>query len=302
VKASRIWQVFPWRIASLFAALLGLPIVVIAAWIVWGIDPLQSYYLSAYRHCSERAAHADEATDIRWLRKTAPGRKSEPAIASDVTTGWAGSLSIRLSPSALEDGWAGLDKSGLERIRSSELEELLREYVYDRRPYSDLIAYGIIVGSSFAFVVVLFYGFGMKGELGRECDLLRRELGRGDWNSDGCWEAPPIRQGIGERILVHSRLSKLAEMARSTWANIFVHPNWNRARNKAAKGQDLRNERSSRAVRVQPTESSHILSLESPPFAVTKDPVCTQSIFPGARGGNGSHVQPIVWDKSQWID
>jgi len=92
VRLQRIRRAFPWRTAALMAALVGAPVLAFAAWFVWEIEPLQSYYLLDYWQCSKAAEKAGSATEIRWLMKTAPERKSLPAIPSDVTTGKAGNL------------------------------------------------------------------------------------------------------------------------------------------------------------------------------------------------------------------
>jgi hypothetical protein len=104
----RLWRIrraFPWLTAALLAVLLGTPVLAFAAWLVWEIEPLQSYYLLDYRQCSKAAEKAGSATEIRWLMKTAPKRRSLPAIPSDVTTGKAGNLSLHLSSAAIKSGW-----------------------------------------------------------------------------------------------------------------------------------------------------------------------------------------------------
>ena len=72
MRLQRIRRAFPWRTAALLAVLLGVPVLAFAAWFVWEIEPLQSYYLLDYWQCSKAAEKAGSATEIRWLMKTAP--------------------------------------------------------------------------------------------------------------------------------------------------------------------------------------------------------------------------------------
>ena len=125
MRLQRIRRAFPWRTAALLAVLLGAPVLVFAAWLVWEIEPLQSYYLLDYRQCSKAVEQAGSATEIRWLMKTAPERRSLPVIPSDVTTGKAGNLSLHLSSAAIKSGWIGLEKSAPESVYSGELKDAL---------------------------------------------------------------------------------------------------------------------------------------------------------------------------------
>lgn len=104
-------------------------------------------------------------TEIRWLMKTAPGRTSQPAIPSDVTTGKAGNLSIHLSFAARNSGWIGLAKSTPEQVRSAELGGLLRRYIYGGFPYSNFIAFPLFSGCAATLMIVGFIGFTMRAEL-----------------------------------------------------------------------------------------------------------------------------------------
>jgi hypothetical protein len=73
VRLQGIRFAFPWRTAELLAVLLGVPVLALAAWFIWEIEPLQSYYLPVYRQCSKTAEHTDATIEIRWLMKIAPG-------------------------------------------------------------------------------------------------------------------------------------------------------------------------------------------------------------------------------------
>jgi hypothetical protein len=136
----RFRRASPWRTAALLAVLLGVPVLAFAAWFVWEIEPLQSYYLLDYWQCSKAAEKAGSATEIRWLMKTAQGRKSLPAIPSDVTTGKAGNLSLHLSSAAIKSGWIGLEKSAPDLVYSGELKDALGTNIYHDRSYSNFIA------------------------------------------------------------------------------------------------------------------------------------------------------------------
>jgi len=202
VRLQWIRSAFPWRTAALLAMIFGVPVLAFAAWFVWEIEPLQSCYLPAYRRCSKTAEQTGSTTEIRWLMKTAPGRASQPVIPSDVTTEWTGDLSIRLSSSALDNGWRGLEKSAPERGHSAELEDFLRSYIYDGVSYSNLIAFPLLEGSTMALMVVAFIAFTMRAELWQEWQRLWRQVMAGNSVTDNWWDSPPIRHGISQRIVI----------------------------------------------------------------------------------------------------
>ncbi len=298
MRLQRIRRAFPWRTAAVLAVLLGVPMLVVAVWFVWEIEPLQSYYLFAYWQCSKTANQARSTTETRWLMKTAPGRASQPAISSDVTTGKAGNLSIHLSFAALNNGWIGLGKSAPEQVRSAELEDLLRRYIYGGFSYSNLIAFPLLEGSVAALMIAGFIGFTMRAELWQEWQRLWQKVIAADSSRDDWWDAPPIRHGTSERILSRKWLgkvrSKLADWTRRsiskpTSGKVTIPP--------ASQSQSLPS-----PVNVQLADSSTKPSPEPPAQVMPKNSMQGQSIFPGARRANGVQQEPAAWDESQWID
>jgi len=298
VRLRGIRSAFPWRTAALLAMLFGVPALAFAAWFLWEIEPLQSYYLPAYRLCSKTAEQTGSTTKIRWLMKTAPERASQPAIPSDVTTEWTGNLSIHLSSSAFDKGWRELEKSDPEWGHSAELEDFLRSYIYDGVPYSNLIAFPLLEGSTMALMIAAFITFTMRAELWQEWQRFWRQVMAGNSVTDNWWDSPPIRRGISQRIVVGKWLGKV----KSELTDWVAQSRRNPSLNKAAIQVPSQGESPQGSLSDQPAESSTILSSKPPTQSVLKNPAQSQSIFPGARNGNAARKRPVDWDESQWID
>jgi len=298
VRLQGIRFAFPWRTAELLAVLLGVPVLALAAWFIWEIEPLQSYYLPVYRQCSKTAEHTDATIEIRWLMKIAPGRASQPAIPSDVTTGWTGNLSIRLSSSAFDEGRRGLGKSAPEWGHSAELEDFLRSYIYGGVPHSNLVALLFLEGSTMALMIAAFIAFTMRAELWQEWQRLWRQVMAGNSVTDNWWDSPPIRRKISQRIAVGKwvgkTMSKLAD---------WIAPNHRKPTiDKAPIPVPLQRESPQGSANFQTAEPSMKPSIQPPVQTVPKNPAQSQSIFPGARNGNAARKRPVDWDESQWID
>ncbi|MDR3726879.1 MAG: hypothetical protein P4K86_07555 [Terracidiphilus sp.] len=298
MRLQRIRRAFPWRTATLLAVLLSAPVLAFAAWFVWEIEPLQSYYLLDYWQCSKAAEKAGSATELRWLMKTAQGRKSLPAIPSDVTTGKAGNLSLRLSSVAIKSGWIGLQKSAPYLVYSGELKDALGTSIYHHRSYSNFIALPLLEGCAFALMIVAFIVFTARAELWQELKGLWREViaadsFRGDWR-----DVSPIRHGISRSIAPREWLGKVRSKLADWTRKNFGKP----ASEKIAIPSALQSQSFPSPANIQPADSRTKLSLEPPSQAEPKYPVQGQSIFPGARRANGVQQEPIAWDESQWID
>jgi hypothetical protein len=298
VKFQRIRRAFPWQTAALLAVLLGAPLLAFAAWFVWEIEPLQSYYLLDYWQCSKAAEKAGSATEIRWLMKTAPGRRSLPAIPSDVTTGKAGNLSLRLSSAAITSGWIGLEKSAPELVYSGELKDALGSNLYRDRSYSNFIALPLLEGCTFALTIVAFIVFTTRAELWLEWKRLWREVIAADSFRDDWRDASPNRHGISRPITPREWLGKV----RSTLADWTSRSVGKPASEKVAIPTALQSQSLSSPANVQPADSRTKLSSKLPSQSEPKNTVQGQSIFPGARRANGVQQEPIAWDESQWID
>ena len=292
---------FPWRIATLLAMLFGLPVLTFAAWFAWELHPLEGYYLSAYRQASKAAQDAGSTVEIRWLMKAAPGHVSRLAIPSDVATGWAGNLSIHLSSLAAGDGWVRLDKSAPDRIKSEQLEELLRTYIYKSRPYADLLRLPLFVGCTLALLMVGYFALLMKDELWQECQRLWLDVAERFPSRNQVWDSWPERQRADQGFVHSITLQKLFEMVRAKWSAMRV-PNSNKSGKEADHAGPSVRESLGDHVRAERDDPGMNLLLESPHTSSVKKPIPNQSIFPGARGENVAPQQPVEWDESQWID
>jgi hypothetical protein len=107
---------------------------------------LQRYYFTAYWDSSEGAKQAGAQTPIQWLMATAPGRKRRWCIGSDVTDGSQNGLSLKLSPTAFEQGWVGIEKTSVESMGSAESEAVLQEYFYDGKSFRQLVSEPLLSG------------------------------------------------------------------------------------------------------------------------------------------------------------
>lgn len=295
MRLQRIRRAFPWRTAALLAVLLCAPVLAFAAWFVWEIEPLQSYYLLDYWQCSKAAEKAGSATEIRWLMKTTPGRRSLPAIPSDVTTGKAGNLSLHLSSAAIKSGWIGLEKSAPDLVYSGELKDALGTNVYHDRSYSNFIALPLLEGCTFALTIVAFIAFTTRAELWREWNRLWREVIAADSFQDDWQDVSPNRHGISRSITPREWLGKVRSKL-ADWSSRSVGKP---ALEKVAIPPVLQSQSLSSPANIQPADSRTELSSERPSQAEPKYPAQGQSIFPGARRANGVKQEPIEWDESQ---
>lgn len=298
MRLQRIRCAFPWQTAALLAVLLGAPVLAFAAWLVWEIEPLQSYYLLDYWQCSKATEKAGSATEIRWLMKAAPERRSLPAIPSDVTTGKAGNLSLRLSSVAIKSGWIGLEKSAPDMVYSGELKDALRTNIYHDRSYSNFIALPLFEGCTFALTIVAFIAFTTRAELWQEwkrlwCEVIVADSFRDDWR-----DVSQIRHGISRSIAPREWLGKVRSKLADWTSRSVGKP----ALEKVAIQPALRSQSLSSPANIQPADSRTELSSERLSQAEPKYPAQGQSIFPGARRANGASQEPVVWDESQWID
>ena len=298
MRLQRIRRAFPWRTAALLAVFLCTLVLAFAAWLVWEIEPLQSYYLLDYWQCSKEAEKAGSATEIQWLMKTAKGRKNLPAIPSDVTTGKAGNLSLHLSYAAIKSGWIGLEKSAPDLVYSGELKDALGTNIYHDRSYSNFIALPLLEGCTFALTIVAFIVFTTRAELWQEWKRLWREVIAADSFQDDWRDVSPIRHGMSRAIAPREWLRK----ARSKLADWTRKSVGKPASEKVALPPALQSQSLSSPANNQPADSRTELSTELPSQAEPKYPAQGQSIFPGVRRANGVQQEPIAWDESQWID
>jgi hypothetical protein len=294
----RFRRAFPWRTAALLAVLLGVPGLAFAAWFVWEIEPLQSYYLLNYWQCSKAAEKAGSATEIRWLMKTAQGRKSLPAIPSDVTTGKAGNLSLHLSSAAIKSGWIGLEKSVPDLVYSGELKDALETNIYHDRSYSNFMALPLLEGCTFALTIVAFIVFTTRAELWQEWKRLWREVIAADSSRDDWRDVLSIRHEFSRSIAPREWLEKV----RFKLADWISRKGSKPALEKISIPSALQGQSLSSPANIQPADSRTKQSMRLPSQAEPKSLAQSHFIFPGARRVNGAPQEPVAWDESQWID
>jgi len=260
------------------SAVPAITLTIFLAWFGWGLQPLERYYLMAYWGSSTSAKQPGSTTQIEWLFKAAPGRKSEPVINVDVASGGMCDLSLELSSSAKERGWISLAKSRPEAVSSAELEGLLQEAFYGDRSFRQVIAEPLLYASSVPFLV-LFVAFMMKRELGIEWYRLREEVSELEltFNPMAAWSqfARRIRSWIGQRIAVEKAPLQRGYSAIKAVPHIAVIPGV-----------------------VQQAETSLLASEKQG----LQEPPQRRSIFPGAASVHNAKEQPKPWDESQWID
>jgi type IV secretory pathway TraG/TraD family ATPase VirD4 len=131
-----------------FGVLLVLPVLpLLASFGFLTESPLQRYYSLAYVESAKIAGQRSATTPIVWLYKTAPGRPRVLLTERDVQPSKSGTLGVRLSPAALEDGWTGIELGTQERVDSTELQAFLRANIYDGHSFEWVIAEPLLPGS-----------------------------------------------------------------------------------------------------------------------------------------------------------
>src|ERR1700744_1325348 len=104
-------RAFPWRTGLLMCSIPALALAAFLAWVKLELSPLQRYYMMTYWESSKNVESPGSVTQIEWLYKAVPGRKSEIVIPQDVEANGPGLFPIGLSSSARERGWNELVKA-----------------------------------------------------------------------------------------------------------------------------------------------------------------------------------------------
>ena len=275
-------RAFPWRIVLLLSAIPALALAIFLGWLRWELHPLQSYYLLTYWECSEGVKQPGNTTPVEWLYKIAPGRKNEPVIDSDVTSGESWKLSVELSRSAREQGWIGLGKSRPEEVASAELEPLLQDYFYDHRSARQLLAEPLLY-AAIAPLLVLYIALMMRRDLGFEWSRLCDEVSDSEF-------AFHCKQNWNQFVL---------------YTRSWIHGAIEAGMSKVQRGRTHSPTSTSSAHvsdPLQQAESSTVnVEKQSLPTLLKEQPQ-HRSIFPGTASVRAANKQPKPWDKSQWID
>ncbi len=109
---------------------------VCASFYVWNrtlLTPVERYYFGTYWRCSWFESGPTRLTKVRWLYKTAPRKKQELALDSDVLSAPSDEheIPVQLSPAARDAGWTGLVESDEERYPAAVLSRFLQASFYD---------------------------------------------------------------------------------------------------------------------------------------------------------------------------
>lgn len=252
------------------------------AWFRWELPPLERYYLMTYWESSKRVESPESITQIEWLYKTAPGRKSEPVIRQDVDSNGMGFLPIGLSSSAHERGWIDVIKMPVQRWKSVELASFLQEDFYGNRTFGEVIAEPL----SFICVIpllVLYVVVIMRQELAEEWRRLYEEIYGDDLSSD--W---------------HVLWRRFKEQLRA-WKNRFVATTKASLPSRQSDSKEpLWIAGNKKSIRAEPDT---LLRSEKPVVRVASPAKPKRHlIFPGAAAIRNDGLPPKPWDESQWID
>jgi hypothetical protein len=275
-------RAFPWRTGLLMCSIPVLGLAAFLAWFKWELPPLQRYYLMIYWDSSRHTERPVSVTQIEWLYKAAPGRKSEIVIPQDVDSNGVGLFPVGLSSSAHERGWNELVKAPAQRWKSSELESFLQEDFYGNRTFREVIAEPL----SFICVIpflALYVAVMIRQELAGEWRRLYEELYGVEFASD--WSAVwwKFREQIQEW---KHRLSAKTEASLSA-------------------PQSEPTEHSIKAANQRPSSAERDMLLINEKPAVPAASSAKQKhhmIFPGEAAIRNRDAFPKPWDKSQWID
>lgn len=307
VRWRRIAGAFPWWTTALLAGFITLQSLFWWEWLARELPPLERYYLPAYFHATEDARHPGKQTRIDPLFKTALSRKRALVVASDVVFGKAGDLPVQLSPSAIEQGWTGIEKGPPLRDDSAAVEELLRDGFYQSRGFWELAAEPLLYSCVFLLVSIISALFNRE-ELTAEWRSLWAALSDSEMRPNYDCHSPAHRSGIVSGFRLLWELSKLAGKLRLRHVNPAAQPS-----------------RSIHACRNRIDSSSSESEPQSASVACA-DSECFQQADSGLErtvksSGNGSrrdagrrrifpekaeirtpHEKPEPWNESQWID
>ena len=155
----------------------GLLALTMAGWFRVTLKPFQRYYLNAYMESNFHAKQPGATTEIRWLLKTAPGRKARIMLPEDGEAATEGNLPVQLSGKALREGWQSVVAGPPERVPSSELVPLLEKAFYPNETLPWMLIEASIA-STMLLAAVFIYG----------CGAWRR------WGQDVLWECRKCRE------------------------------------------------------------------------------------------------------------
>ncbi len=273
---------FPWNTALLLSSAPVLALVMFLAWFRWELPPLHAYYLVTYWECSRDAQNPGSTTQIQWLYKAAPRRKSEPLVEQDVDSNGSGFVPIGLSSSARQGGWTQLVMMPTENWDSSELASFLRKFFYGNRTFREVFFDPLLFLCVIPFI--LFYGaFLMRREIVEEW----RQLYAGPFGDDLIFDAPALWRRAEEHV--------------NSWKGRLI------AGAKAWRSSH-RSEPHAQPFGAENTKPDHVgLALPSrgvKPVVPAASPANPRPhlIFPGMAAFRNDDEPHRSWDVSQWIE
>ena len=301
MKCSRILLAFPWRIALVPALVPGLPMLTFWGWFRWELPPLQQYYLVDYWQSSTAVDQPDAQTQVQWLMETGSGHKARWLLVYDVADGSHDGVPLRLSSTAVGQGWTGIAKSPTESMGSAELEDVLQHDFYDGKSFSQVVSEPVLY-SVMQWVLIVYLAFIVRGSMGAEWRELRRVVREPQWPSHDEWNWVGNRQGIVARIRTRIVSRKAEEKQR-----VESHQFWADFRRRAIHGDAPvpgLSTGSSQPVSTPAQSDVRTLSQPANPLtsSVPKPAPVTHSIFPGSTSPETTQSPPQPWDKSEWID
>ena len=233
--------------------------------------------------------------------KTGPGRKRQWLLASDVAEGSQSGLPLELSSLAVQQGWTGIERTSIESMGSSELEDALQKYFYDGESFRRLANEPLLYGVA-AWLIVAYLAIVMRGDIGYEWRQLRRAVTEPQWSLNYGRDWPENRDGIVARI--RSRIAHWISEQKTE----FEWPSFGPAISRKFGLKKLPNpETLSGSDRPASTQVRGEVSIARqlatpPPPHSPKPPSQRRTIFPGSSSSDAAHSQSKPWDELEWID
>jgi hypothetical protein len=200
---------FPSRFGRVIFVLFGVTLgpfllaVVAGGWLAWTLPPLQKIYLPVYSASTLGASLPHNLTTVRWVMKTAPGRKPETLLPEDAVAGPDPKLPVSLSPKAIAEGWRGVVQIAPEKVRSSELVPYLQATIYDGESVWWLFArpmlYGL-AGVLFLYAIRLQFKQGWGSGRNRAHEERHGRRTKGPELESGGWRRRLGADGISFRL------------------------------------------------------------------------------------------------------
>ena len=294
----RIWSFIPWQTAKVLGAAIGLPLLAFGVWFQWGLRPLERYYFLPYLESTMSADQPGTETEIQWLFKVAPERKSQWVGRHDLAPQ---SNALELSPGAIQHGWIDIEQGPEEHLDSAQLEGYLRSGFYDGQSLRQVLKEPLVNAVTLWLVlpVMLFF---MRDNLVAEWRDIWRAIGTSSWgpNRRANW-AENNDRFVARGGAQIDRLSDGLER----W--------WSRSYSSVAKGlrkrvHSLRLDGTSGASNAGqlPASEQHWSGAQQTSESLFNPAVKTTSegrpIFPGLSSSLSAQSRRKPWNESDWIE